>query len=60
MVTEVRKLGPDDLSLVGCIFLVSPTFKESNIISLKRALILGNNRLVSQLYTALQSFCHMA
>jgi predicted cupin superfamily sugar epimerase len=34
VVTEVRKLGPDVLTLVGCMFLVSPTFKEWNIISL--------------------------
>jgi hypothetical protein len=33
VVTEVRKLGLDDLTLVGCMFLVSPTFKECNIVS---------------------------
>jgi hypothetical protein len=33
VVTEVRKLGPEDLVLVGCMFLVSPSFKEWNIIS---------------------------
>jgi len=33
VVSEVRKLGPENLILVGCMFLVSPTFKEWNTIS---------------------------
>ncbi len=33
IVTEVRKLGPEDLVLVGCMFLVSRTFKEWNILA---------------------------
>ena len=33
IVTEVRKLGPEDLVLVGCMFLVNPAFKELNILA---------------------------
>lgn len=33
MVSEVRKLGPEDLILVGCMFLVNPSFKEWNILA---------------------------
>ena len=32
VLTEVKKLGPEDLVLVGCMFLVKPSFKDWNIL----------------------------
>lgn len=32
--TEVKNLGPGDLVLVGCMFLVSPSFKDWNVIGI--------------------------
>ncbi len=33
ILTEVKKLGPEDLVLVGCMFLVNPSFKGWNILA---------------------------
>ncbi len=33
IMAEVKKLAPEDLVLVGCMFLVNPSFKEWNLLA---------------------------